>query len=77
MAKVRPAPRVTGGAIARLRTRLKLSQPVFAQALNVSAETVRAWEQEKRTPDGAALRLLQVAERHPEVVLENVRRRSA
>jgi putative transcriptional regulator len=76
-AKVKPAPRYNGARVARLRARLKLSQPVFAQALNVSPETVRSWEQEKRIPEGAALRLLEVAERHPEVILENVQRRSA
>jgi putative transcriptional regulator len=75
--RVEPAPRYTGARVARLRARLALSQTVFAKALNVSPETVRSWEQEKRAPDGAALRLLQVAERHPEVILENVRRRSA
>lgn len=77
VARVEPAPRYGGRRIARLRARLRLSQPVFARALNVSAETVRSWEREKRRPDGAALRLLQVAERHPEVILENVHRRSA
>jgi putative transcriptional regulator len=77
VAKVRPAPPYSGSRVARLRARLALSQTVFAKALNVSAETVRSWEQEKRAPDGAALRLLQVAERHPEVILENVQRRSA
>lgn len=76
-AQVVPAPRYDGARVARLRARLKLSQPVFAMALNVSPETVRSWEQEKRTPDGAALRLLQVAERHPDVILENIRRRTA
>ena len=76
-AKVKPAPRYSGSRIARIRARLALSQTVFAKALNVSAETVRSWEQEKRVPDGAALRLLQVADRHPEVILENVRRLSA
>jgi len=76
-AKVKPAPRYSGARIARLRARLALSQTVFAKALNVSAETVRSWEQEKRVPDGAALRLLQVADRHPEVILENIERRSA
>ena len=76
-AKVKPAPRYTGNRIARVRARLALSQTVFAKALNVSAETVRSWEQEKRVPEGAALRLLQVADRHPEVILENVERRSA
>lgn len=76
-ATVEPAPRYRGGRIAKLRDRLGLSQPVFAQVLNVSPETVRSWEQGKRSPEGAALRLLQVAERHPEVILENVRRRTA
>ena len=76
-ARVKPAPHYSGARIARLRARLALSQTVFAKALNVSAETVRSWEQEKRVPDGAALRLLQVAERHPDIILENVERRSA
>ena len=76
-ATARPAPRYTGRGIAALRGRLELSQPVFAGALNVSPETVRAWEQSKRRPDGAALRLLEIAERHPEVILEHVRRRTA
>ena len=76
-AKVLPAPAYSGERVARLRARLKLSQPVFAKALNVSAATVRSWEQEKRAPHGAALRLLQVAERHPKVILENVSRLSA
>jgi putative transcriptional regulator len=74
-ARVQPAPPYSGARIATLRARLRLSQPVFAKALNVSVETVRSWEQEKRCPDGAALRLLQVAERHPKVILENVRSR--
>ena len=63
-ARVKPAPRYSGARVARLRARLSLSQTVFAKALNVSAEMVRAWEQGKRAPDGAALRLLEVAERH-------------
>ncbi len=52
-------------AVSRIRAKMALSQPVFASALNVSSETVRAWEQGKRVPDGAAVRLLQVAEEHP------------
>lgn len=67
-----PAPQFTGGRIASLRKRLTLSQTVFAQALNVSAETVRAWEQGKRRPDGAALRLLQFAEASPDLVLSTL-----
>ena len=54
---------------------MALSQPIFAAALNVSPETVRAWEQGKREPDGPTLRLLEVAEQHPEVLLKRVRPR--
>jgi len=34
--------------------------------------TIRAWEQGKREPGGATRRLLEVAERHPEVILDAV-----
>ena len=51
--------------IMKVREGMELSQPVFASVLNVSVETVRSWEQGKRAPDGAAVRLLQVAEEHP------------
>jgi len=67
-AQVTPPPVPGAGEIAALRATLGLSQPVFARALNVSPETVRAWEQGKRVPDGAALRLLEWARAHPEWV---------
>ena len=76
VAEAPQAPTYTSARIARIRSRLRLSQVVFAMALNVSAETVRAWEQGKREPDGAALRLLQIAEQHPEWILETVSIRS-
>lgn len=72
VAEAPPAPTYTSARIARIRDGLRLSQAVFAMALNVSAETVRAWEQGKREPDGAALRLLQIAEQHPEWIMETV-----
>lgn len=71
-----PAPTITSTQIADIRKRLKLSQPVFAKALNVSADTVRAWEQRKRAPEGAAVRLLDIAAKHPAVILESVRERN-
>ena len=76
VAEAPPAPTYTSARIARIRSQLRLSQAVFAMALNVSPETVRAWEQGKREPDGAALRLLQIAEQHPEWILETVSIRS-
>ena len=54
------------------KNRMGVSQAVFAHALNVSPETVRAWEQGKNTPGGPALRLLEIAEEQPELVLKRV-----
>jgi DNA-binding transcriptional regulator YiaG len=72
-ATVDEAPDFSSDRISEIRDNLGLSQPLFAAALNVSSETVKAWEQGKRVPDGAALRLLQLAEKRPEWILEAVR----
>ena len=56
-----------------IRRHLGLSQTVFAITLNVSPATVRAWEQGVRVPDGPSRRLLEIADRHPEILLENLR----
>jgi predicted RNase H-like HicB family nuclease len=54
--------------IRQIRRRLDVSQRDFADMLNVSVSTVRSWEQGLRTPDGASLRLLDIAERQPDVL---------
>ncbi len=55
--------------IREIRRGLDVSQHVFAAALNVSRGTVRSWEQGLREPDGAAKRLIHIAEKHPDIVL--------
>ena len=62
------APSVTPRDIARLRARLNVSQPVFAALLNVPTVTAISWEKGRRSPSGAALRLLQIAKEHPEIL---------
>ena len=74
-AEVEPPPHYGPGRIREIRDHMKLSQPVFAATLNVSPDTIRAWEQGKREPDGPTLRLLEVAEQHPEVFLKKLRKR--
>ena len=76
-AAIEPPPQYSPDQIKGIRGRMELSQPVFAAALNVSPETIRAWEQGKREPDGPTLRLLEVAEEHPDVFLGKVRRRTS
>jgi putative transcriptional regulator len=56
--------------IARIREKLNCSQAVFAMMLNISPKTVQAWEQGSREPGEAALKLLTIAKKRPEILLE-------
>ena len=55
--------------ITRIRHQLNVSQPLFAALLNVPLATARSWEQGKRKPSGAALRLLDIARHSPKILL--------
>jgi len=45
-----------------------LTQVEFAQLLDVSVDSIRDWEQGRRSPRGAARTLLRIAMTHPEVL---------
>jgi putative transcriptional regulator len=66
----RPPKSMSPKEIARIRQKLNCSQAVFAMMLNISPKTVQAWEQGSREPSDAALKLLTIAKKHPEVLLE-------
>jgi len=68
-----PAPpkAISPSHIARIRQHMRISQSMFARFLNVSVRTVQDWEQGRRTPSDAALKLLELAEKHPEILLES------
>ena len=53
-----------------IRENLGLSQKAFAGLLCVSIKTLQNWEQGRREPTGAAVRLLQIAAKHPDILLE-------
>lgn len=53
----------------RVRKRLGLSQAEFSECIDVSLETIRNWEQGKRSPTGAAKALLKVLDKAPEAAL--------
>jgi putative transcriptional regulator len=59
-----------------VRSKLNLSQPVFADLMGVSAILVQSWEQGKRKPSRMACRLLEEIERNPEPWIARVRRGS-
>lgn len=53
-----PVVPLTGPEIKALRERERVSQPVFAHYLNVTANLVSKWERGEKKPSGAALKLL-------------------
>jgi putative transcriptional regulator len=66
----RPPKAMSPKEIVQIRRKLNCSQSVFAMMLNISPKTVQAWEQGAREPGDAALKLLSIAKKHPEVLLE-------
>jgi putative transcriptional regulator len=50
-----------------VRARTKLTQAQFAARIGVPIETVRNWEQGKRSPRGPARALLKVIDKAPQV----------
>ena len=67
-ATIPPPPPYDAKRIQAVRRKLNLNQRDFASALNVSDKTVKAWEQGVKPPGSSALRLLEIIERHPEVI---------
>jgi putative transcriptional regulator len=62
-------PGIVGPPVVRdLRRRARLTQQEFAARLGVPVETIRNWEQGKRTPRGPARALLAVIAHAPETV---------
>jgi len=54
--------------VAAIRRQLNVSQSVFAALLNVPKVTAVSWEKGRRKPTGAALRLLDLIRKKPEIL---------
>jgi len=57
-----------GSRVRRLRLKLNLSQPVFAERFQIPVASLRDWEHGRRMPDAATRAYLIVIEREPEAV---------
>ena len=55
--------------VQRVRKRLGLSQAEFARLTSVSLDTIRNWEQGKRSPTCVAIALLKILDKLPELAL--------
>lgn len=70
--EIPPRPRPMKPAdIRALRESLNASQTLFARLLNVSSNAVESWEQGLREPRQATLKLLHVARKNPDVLLNS------
>jgi putative transcriptional regulator len=58
-----PVAVLTPDEIRSIRTRERISQPVFARYLNVSRNLVSDWERGVKKPGGPALRLLNIIQK--------------
>ncbi len=76
--KARPARKfvIETPDVKKIRSNYKLSQNEFAALMGISVSTLRNWEQGRRTPEGSARVLLQVAAKHPEVIWDVVKVKS-
>jgi|ERR1700733_12775842 DNA-binding transcriptional regulator YiaG len=65
-----PPPKpLTPRQIRAIRHSFNVSQAGFARIINVSLNAVESWEQGVRRPREATLKLLTIADKHPEVLL--------
>ena len=67
----RPPKQMSAKQIVKVRHRLNVSQAVFARYLNISTKTIQSWEQGHGKPSGASLKLLSIAQKNPEILLES------
>ena len=59
-----PVRLLTPRQIKAIRERSRVSQTVFANYLNVTANLVSKWERGEKRPSGPALKLLSLVEKH-------------
>jgi putative transcriptional regulator len=69
-----PEVEISSLRIREIRRQTRLSQTVFARALNVSTSTVRQWEQGKRSPSGSTKVLLELLQREPHLLDYRIQR---
>ena len=63
--------------VRQVRARCGLTQAAFAEQIEVPIETVRNWEQGKRSPGGPARALLKLIDRAPDAAFAALGRKRA
>ena len=63
---VNPPRNFTASDVRKIRDNLNMSQAFFAEIIGVSKKTLESWEYGRGKPNGAASRVLTIAETDPE-----------
>jgi putative transcriptional regulator len=63
-----PIPTISAEEIASVRDKLQMSQPVFAQCIRTSTDTLKNWEQKKSKPNAQAALLIKLVSQFPDMV---------
>jgi len=64
----KPPHEFTASEIRDIRCKLNMSQGFFAEVIGVSKKTVESWEYGRGKPNGAAARVLTIAQTDPEAL---------
>lgn len=64
----KPAPRITPGALTRVRKKMNLSRGLFAGYLRTNVRTLENWEQGRATPNAQAVLLILLVQRYPDTM---------
>jgi len=59
---------ISPNEILTIREQFNMSRGVFARLLHISARTLENWEQGRSAPNGQAITLLKLVQRHPETL---------
>lgn len=59
---------ITPEEIVKIREQFNMSRGVFARLLHTSSRTLENWEQGRSAPNGQAITLLKLVQRHPETL---------
>ncbi|MDW6094519.1 helix-turn-helix domain-containing protein [Vibrio rhizosphaerae] len=54
--------------IVSIREQFNMSRGIFARLLHTSSRTLESWEQGRSVPNGQAITLLKLVQRHPEIL---------
>lgn len=58
--------------IKAIRLKVKMSQAVFAREFQLKLDTIKGWEQGKRSPDAAATNYLRMIQKAPQFVKQTI-----